>query len=147
MCELDDDHRAALRRRAVLVGVLVGLLGVSTVGAAVDVSVSTRTMAVQNEGTAASSVTIVVDGAGETRERAFDLGPGERAEPVAFREDGTYRVKLYADGTLCGHLTVQVSGASTFSAGSVTTSGGSLAATCDVSFSESDSMVVAYDGA
>jgi hypothetical protein len=137
------DRGVTVRRHAVL----VGLVGLSTVGAAVDVSVSTRTMAVENTGPAASAVTVVVEGDDETRERAFDLAPGERTRPVAFREDDTYRVELYADGVLCGHFTVQVSAATMLSAGSVTTSGGALAGTCDVSFGERDAMVVAYDGA
>lgn len=128
----DESGRAVARlRAAVLVGAVLGLLASSAVVGAVDVSVNTATVAVTNDADRTRTVTVEYERDGESVERTRDVPPGETVRPVALLDDGEYRVKVYADGQLCAHMTVEVAGANVLSSGTVTTEGNSLSPACE----------------
>ncbi len=127
----EGDERAVARLRlAVLVGAALGLVASSAVVGAVDVSVTTATVTVTNEGDQTRTITVVSQHDGDRVERTRELAPGETVRPVAFVENGEYLVKVYVDGRLCAHMSAEVVGANVLSSGTITTTGNSLIAPC-----------------
>jgi len=124
-------ERAVARLRlAVLLGAALGLVASSAVVGAVEVSVTTATVTVTNEGDQTREITVVAQHDGERVERTREVAPGETVRPVALVENGEYLVKVYVDGQLCAHMSADVVGADVLSSGTVTTTGNSLTATC-----------------
>lgn len=118
-------------RLAVLVGAALGLLVSSAVVGAVEVSVDTAAVELTNGGEQTRDVTVVYRHDGERTERTVTVAPGETVRPVQFLDNGRYAVTVYVEGQLCSHMTAQVVGADTLSAGTVTTTGNSLTDSCE----------------
>lgn len=113
-----------------LVGAALGLVTSGVLVGAIEVSAATATVAVTNEAETTETVRVVAERDGHRVERTRTVAPGETVRPVALIEDGTYLLKVYADGDLCAHATVEVAGANVLSAGTVTTAGNSLTDAC-----------------
>ena len=132
------DRTVTRLRAAVLVGAVLGVVTSGALVGAIDVSAETATVTVTNDGERTETVRVVVERDGSRVERTRTVAPGETVSPVALFEDGTYVLKVYADGSLCAHATVAVAGANPLSSGTVTTTGNSLSAACETDVTTAD---------